>query len=147
MADRLKVATMDRVASVRKRYGEIIHIADGYTFTFPDMVFLSDTGHLVIFDVQTPGGPNFQGRWDDKAFALDIDVEGVSKLQKPRFRRSEEGSSGHHAEIVPTDGERKYHVNICFKGTKIFEGLICVNFDYESTATCGIGFGFSISTD
>ncbi len=139
MAGRLKVATMDRVASVRKRYGEIIHIADGYTFTFPDTVFLSGTGHLVIFDIQTPGGPNFRGRWDDKAFALDIDVEDVSKIQKLRFRRSEEGSGGHHAEIVLTDGERKYHANIVFKGKRIFEGTICINFDYEATATLSIG--------
>jgi hypothetical protein len=144
MADKEKLNNIGRVASVRRRDVETISIDNDYTLTFPDKSFLTETGHLIIFELKRESnGPDFQARWDDKRSAIDIDVVGVSKAQQRRFQKSEEGLDGHHSTDVSKD-ERKYHINIVYGAKKIFEGMVSINLDFELTARCDIRIGGSV---
>jgi hypothetical protein len=135
MADREKLKEKGKVASVRKRDVKTIFI-DDYELMFPEKSFLTETGHLVVFELKRPDGPEFQARWDDRAYSIDFDVVGVgvSEDQKLRFKHSEHGCSGHHSILVPEAGGRTYHVKIVYKGNKVYEGMVSINLDYSGTA-------------
>jgi hypothetical protein len=142
--DREKLKTIGKVLSVRRRDVKDISLADDYKLDFPEKSFLTDTGLLVVFELKSSDGPNFQARWDDADYALDFDVLGVPKAQQRRFKHSEDGSSGHHSVLLPLDGERIYHANIVYKGKPIYEGMVSINLDYSATARCDIRLGGSV---
>jgi len=141
MADAAKVKAMDKVASVRKWSSETIFIADGYSLTFPDKSFIGATGHLVVFELRSASAelPHFEGRWDQKESALDIDVRGVSKAEQRRFKNSECKSSGHHT-VRDTKNGWMYALDVAYRGEKVFVGTVGVALDHEASFKASVTF-------
>lgn len=97
---------------------------------------ISRTGLLKVFELMpSQDGPLFVGRWDggsrgsgkQERFDLDVDIQGVSKGAKRRFKKGEEGYAGHHTTKIDSDRGWKYEVCIRTPEGLIFEGTVCFN--------------------
>jgi len=96
---------------------------------------IGNTGLLVIFRLTTKSSkpPEFIGRWDEKDNSLDVDILGVDKAEKSRFKRGEVGCSDHHPTMRITSNRagRTFHVNIQYRCTLIFDGVVCFGLHRE----------------
>jgi len=117
---------------------------DDYALAYVQKSFLSETGHLKVFELKCPSGPDFSGRWDEKPSALDIDVLGVDRAARTSFKNSRDGSSGHHTIQVTADAW-KFAVNIIYRGRRIFEGTVHIALDQERAFKSGLKMGGSFT--
>lgn len=99
-----------------------------------DPSVLKPTGHLAIFELRplSGNGPSFIARWDggsrdegrEQRQDLDIDIEGVSKRERLRFERGEDGYCGHHSGKLHGMIGHTYRVSIVTPAQKIFEATV-----------------------
>jgi hypothetical protein len=86
--------------------------------------------------------PGFSFRWDEKADALDIDMNGESKHVKD-WKYSRNGYAGHHATKTKKEG-RHFHISIKTPTMKVFDGSILFNLARDATTSIKTGSQSSV---
>jgi hypothetical protein len=130
MANPDEVKKVDgKAVRIRKIQVDQIFLDAAYRLIFDASVPIGDTGLLAPFElVNTGGSPGFQGRWDEKAEALDIDIVGLSAAETREFKKGLNGNQGHHSVRIASDAW-KFHVDIQYLGTRIFEANVHIGLD------------------
>ena len=120
--------------------GQVFHVRDfglvEVEFLSPNYAFeecdgtLTATGRLDIFrlSARDPLLPGFAARWDGgnryghEQFDLDIDMVNAGNDEIAKFRRGQDGYTGHHAirTTVPT-GHHRYAVTIAIPHGVVFD--------------------------
>ena len=100
------------------------HIDPRYSLQSCPDVNATKSAHVLLFSLMpnAPGLPLFRGRWDDRASAVDVDLEG-SRYQHLAFKRGWPGYRGHHT-IQIAASPRRYAIGLNIRGVHIFEGEI-----------------------
>jgi hypothetical protein len=106
-----------------------------YDYTLGDGA-LSETGRIDLFELKSkkPNDPSFIARWDGGnrvfphkiQYAVDIDIQGVSKAEQRRFRKGKGGYSGHHTTRASPD-ENRYEVLITTPSGVVFDATVSFN--------------------
>ena len=106
-------------------------------------------GPLVLFEINpSREGPSFIARFDggsrdegkEEQCFLDIDIKGVSDEEELRFKKGEDGYSGHQTKGVQSDTEWKFPVFLCTPDRVIFEGTVCFNLHRKMGFESNLGF-------
>jgi hypothetical protein len=126
MADPKDVAKKDGKA-FRTHDVDVVRefVAPGYEVDMLENNERGATGLLTVVRIKRPGQwPTFEGRWDEKATALDF--EAVDAEDK----RSKTGFDGHHSVALP---ERRFRVEIRYPsgGARIFAGVVSFGLGFE----------------
>ena len=102
----------------------IMHIGPRHSLQSCPDVNAKKSAHIRVFSLisNAPGLPLFRGRWDDRASAVDVDLEG-SWYQRLAFKRRRPGYRGHHTRQIAAS-PRRYAIGIHIPGVHIFEGEI-----------------------
>jgi hypothetical protein len=66
---------------------------------------LKANGHFPLFEFKSerPGTPRFEGRWDEDARALDLDIPDCTAAQRKEFRRRSGRYKGHSTVLTGKD--------------------------------------------
>lgn len=109
---------------------------------------ITKTGLLRVFKLVPESGhlPTFIGRWDEKAQALDIDIENVPDADKERFAAEAAGFCGHHTIRISND-RRSFLVDSRIPGRQIFRGVVTFTFDLGARAFFGAVAGYATIAD
>jgi hypothetical protein len=91
---------------------------------------------LVINDGQSPG---FSARWDERAYALDIDINDPSL--RDDFKNGRNGYAGHHTLISKAGDSRTFEVNIKTPQRLIFEGTVSFSLTRPFLSSEKVGIG------
>jgi hypothetical protein len=85
---------------------------------FSDKTDVGATGLLEIGQIIS-SERKFRLRWDEKAGLIDIDMfeEGSEIWKKGGFE-------GHHSVLVSAPPERKFQIQIKYRGAQIFNGIL-----------------------
>jgi hypothetical protein len=137
------VSQMNRQQKARRvleSKGQVFHVRDfglvEVRFLSPNYAFeecdgtLTATGRLDIFrlSARDPLLPGFAARWDGgnryghEQFDLDIDMVNAGNDEIAKFRRGQDGYTGHHAirTTVPT-GHHRYAATIAIPHGVVFD--------------------------
>lgn len=96
---------------------------------------ITPTGLLIVgkLNPKETGLPDFCFRWDEKAEALDVDIDGVSEAEKEDFKNGRNGYQGHHTIRIASSNDRIFELDIGTPQIKVFTGClsVCLNRELE----------------
>jgi hypothetical protein len=157
-----------KVEQANKQDGKVFEVRDvniqerfrsqGYVLSTPNTAVISSTGLLTIFELRpiSGKGPSFVGRWDGgsrdegktQRDDLDIDIkgDGVNAEVTLRFKRGEDGYSGHWTKHVPSTFGHAYDVSIRIPGETIFDGTVCFSVHRKIEFAGSVSFRATLDT-
>ena len=99
---------------------EMIH--PSYELEYDSSAKAGPTGLLRLFRLKSRNAalPNFDGRWDIRQNAVDIDLLGPKEISRS-FKSQAAGYRGHHSKAL---GDNHYYIDIAIPGVEVFRGTL-----------------------